>query len=655
MRIGSAMGVSAYPAVRHCLGSADLERNRHERVGLARLALFAFIGILVCPFRYFSVESMYQPDGSWVYALNVAAVQNRQFGVDLFWTTGPLAYLFYPLDSSPYLWRALIAQALVWAGLLVIIALPFFRLRFPLLRLGSFCVCIALASPWFHLNYMGVENLLLTAFLLIVSLLLLEECVGPAWFCVLLVLAPLLFLIKATAGAMAIGALAGYHLAALRSRNPRALAYSALSVVCVPLFFILEYWAATGSVSVEKYCQGTIEISKNFSVAMSIAGPLSEQLRAAAVVLILIGLIASGAIRHDRGSLLLMPFALPLFVSFRHGFVRQDVHTINFFCFVSLLLGIYLLFLDQHRFDDLFCISAALLLVISTASVLVRLATAGELVGEASGWANVKRLWSVASVETGGVSARTQRKPEASEPLNQSQMKAVDGAPIAVVSPDLISWPLDQLNLDPLPVVQGYQACTPYLDRMNAGWLATKGPHQVLLQWLVLDGRHPLGNPATLLSMYQWFDTELAGPSSVLLRRRSSPRFTHLESIVTYSQATKAQINMPGSSELIFLRVHLGLNVLGKTSKLLYRVPEVDMTMVTAQGENYSHRIVPELLESPLLVSELPGSLEGVAQLFAGGRRSVPHIDHVYFAGPGLDYYDGTMNIQLSKPNIQVY
>ena len=40
--------------------------------------------------------------------------------------------------------------------------------------------------------------------------------------------------------------------------------------------------------------------------------------------------------------------AIPLFVSFKHGFVRQDAHIVNFFCFVAVALALASLTVSLH-------------------------------------------------------------------------------------------------------------------------------------------------------------------------------------------------------------------------------------------------------------------------------------------------------------------
>src|SRR5262249_40219506 len=41
--------------------------------------------------------------------------------------------------------------------------------------------------------------------------------------------------------------------------------------------------------------------------------------------------------------------AIPMFISFKHGFVRQDIHVVNFFCFACLAASLFFLSVETGR------------------------------------------------------------------------------------------------------------------------------------------------------------------------------------------------------------------------------------------------------------------------------------------------------------------
>jgi hypothetical protein len=596
-----------------------------------------------------SLDDLHNVDLSWVHAMNIAALQDRRFGVDLFWTTGPLAYLFHPMDVNEHLAQALGAQAITWGILSIVTWVLIYRSGFSTRRIGAFCICIALASPWFHFNYMGVENLLATAILLLSALLLLK-CFRWPLFLLMVALVPITFLIKGTAGVMALGALAGFDIAMVLIDRRRALLCCLSSAAIVPSIAGLLGAFVPGTTSIQRYVNGFVEIASNFSVAMSEVGPATEQLAAVMIVVILATLFFVCSRRRDRSVILLIPFCIPFLVSVKHGFVRQDYHVVNYFCFVLVMLGIFLLFVEWRKVGSFLPVSVGMVLALCSIPTILR-TSLRDTAAEATGWANIERVRYMVhhSVEPNP----TNREPVFSRdtflPLNAAQFQLIGMKPVNIVSSDFVSAPLHRLNLIPLPVVQPYQAYTPYLDRQNADWLKIHGSENVLLEWLTVAGRHPLSNPATLLSLYQVYETQLRGPASLLLRRRTTPRFTNLVTERYDHRDSRSDIVLPQGPHPIFMLVQFELTMKGRVMKALYHIPEVDMTLTSDSGERFAQRIVPELMRTPTLITDFPSSLEGAAQLFSDRLDSLGRFNQVSFSGPGLVYYKNIVRVEFLR------
>lgn len=152
-------------------GIAD---NADRIQSLIRILVFLFLAVLLCPIRYFTLSGENVLDSSWLYAVNLAALRGLRFGVDIIWTTDPLAYLFQPLDMGNHLAQGVMAQSLVWLVLLCVAADLSFLAATPLGNLVAFTLGVAVAAPLFHFNFMGVENLLLLAILVCAGLLLMR-------------------------------------------------------------------------------------------------------------------------------------------------------------------------------------------------------------------------------------------------------------------------------------------------------------------------------------------------------------------------------------------------------------------------------------------------------------------------------------------------
>jgi hypothetical protein len=197
------------------------------------------------------------------------------------------------------------------------------------------------------------------------------------------------------------------------------------------------------------------------------------------------------------------------------------------------------------------------------------------------------------------------------------------------------------------PVVQRYSAYTPYLDEANAAWVRDRGPRFLMFDGLTIDGRHPwTETPAMWLETYRWYDTRLLGKRSVLLERRTTPRFENLKSVARFEMPIARAFDMPQDAPFWSLRC--GPSALGRLEKLVLRVPELRMRMETATGETKSFRIMEEVLSTPVLGSGLPSTIPEFAAVFSGNAS--PLVKRIQIEGPGLSAYGSVCEVETFRP-----
>ncbi|MGC4052190.1 MAG: hypothetical protein QM757_22865 [Paludibaculum sp.] len=240
------------------------------------MLVFLLLGLLLCPLRYFSLFHENVLDSSWVYAMNLAALGNLRFGVEILWTTGPLGYLFQPFDLGSNLTQGLIAQGLVWLVLLWVLADLCFLEDLPVRNLAAFTACTALAAPLFHFNFGGAECLLLLAIFILAGLLLLRPFLWRRYVLLLLFIPPIV-LIKGTGLAMAAAVVGGILAAlALRREWRRTAIAGGLAALLVPLLTLLAYRLSTGNWMIGQYLQGLVDIASDYSILLANDGPWDE-------------------------------------------------------------------------------------------------------------------------------------------------------------------------------------------------------------------------------------------------------------------------------------------------------------------------------------------------------------------------------------------
>jgi hypothetical protein len=202
---------------------------------------------------------------------------------------------------------------------------------------------------------------------------------------------------------------------------------------------------------------------------------------------------------------------------------------------------------------------------------------------------------------------------------------------------------IDGLNLRLYPVVQRYQAYTPYLDGLNADWVRSQGPRFLTIEWDAIDDRHPwVETPAMWAEIYRLYNTRMLHGGSVLLERRASPRFQRFELVRSFKQPFRGTLDLPESADAIFWTMKCPLSLTGNLRKLLFRVDEIDMTVEEASGDEEEFRIIPEVLASPVIGNFLPNSAEELASLFDPAASPRKLVNKVSFDGPGIRSYSDT-------------
>jgi hypothetical protein len=311
------------------------------------MLMFVVAVAIVCPVRYWAIADDF--DNSWVFGLNYAAAHGLAFGRDHLFTTGPLGHLVFAQDVGDNLVHALLFQVVIWAVLVGVLWDIYFRVGVRLPNLGLFTLFLGLSAPLFWFNRIGIDNLLLAGAL--VCLVVYRWQGGISRLLLSLTLVGIMPLIKLTSGMIAVGALAGFLVDRAICRGWKAWREVVLAVTVPAVAVGIGFYATIPSFAgLATFVKGSLEISSGYSVAMSTPGPRIELLAAVETVVVVGALLLIQARASRIPSLFwALLLAIPLAISFKHGFVRQDHHIINFFCFCSLVLALISLASSLHR------------------------------------------------------------------------------------------------------------------------------------------------------------------------------------------------------------------------------------------------------------------------------------------------------------------
>src|SRR5258708_888781 len=168
---------------------------------------------------------------------------------------------------------------------------------------------------------------------------------GLARYVTALALLGIIPLIKLTGAMIAGGALAGYvadRIIRLRRKSWPSVALA----VTVPLgVFAAGCWSTLPSWDAfVTYMKASLSLASNYSIAMSITGrPIQWIAAAEIIVLIALALLEAARFNRKLAAFFVAVLTIPIFLALKHGFVREDAHILNFFCFACLALALIVL------------------------------------------------------------------------------------------------------------------------------------------------------------------------------------------------------------------------------------------------------------------------------------------------------------------------
>lgn len=614
---------------------------------LTRFILYAYVLMIACPVRYWPLGT--SVDETWRFALNYAPAHGLMVGRDIIFTCGPLAYLIFPQHIGNNLVQGLLFQAGLWIALAAIFADVFFRGGFPLRNLAMFSVYLGLAGPLFWFNYLGPESLMLAGALLLIVMFQLHGSLLR--YLAALAIIGLLPLFKLTAGMIGLAALGGFLIERAISHRWNVIpevVLAALVPAAVTVGLCLCVIPSTPAIL--NYLRGSADLVNGFSSAMSRWGPRVEILsavEAAAVLAIFVGLLWVTAPGKARFYVLFL--AGPLFVSFKHGFTRQDYHIINFFCFLALALALVSLAVNMwgERFRPLlFLMTLFFVMWQDNVGRYPEVSVASQVTGLGA----AKMLWGAARFD------RLRKRLDSSiaafpeESRIEPELDAIVGdSPVASLSAQFTDLFAGHMLLELYPVVQRYSAYTPYLDGLNAAWIRDKGPRFLVFDGKSIDERDAWAEtPATWLEVYRWYGTRLLGSRNLLLERRTQPRFSRLETFHSFRIAMPGELRLPASFDAVFWTMQCDYTTKGKMLKLLFRIPPASMNVHETGGVSRSARIIPGVFTAPVLGNYLPRSLAQFAVLFQPGGAPEQRVDSIQFEAGSA--YASTCAVDLLRP-----
>jgi hypothetical protein len=582
-------------------------------------------------------------DASWQQALGHFLTHRFQAGADYLFTYGPLGY-FYTTAYDPALFWYKFAWELAFKLLAVVVLVALAcRLRLFVARAGLLLLLFLFLPEMPHDEKPHRTDAVYGW--LVVGLALLPLLYGwRTWRYAVPCTAVLaaLSLVKFNLLMLSVGAVAVLSADLGLHRGRRAGCGCALLYAA----WFLALWLLLGQslASLPRYLYGSLQISSGFVEGMALSREDTREVRLALVLLSLLAvtwLVSEGVRLHSAKGLLagaLLTFSL--FLMWKQGFVRHDIHSLVFFNFTLLAaFAPAIVFADR----PLSWVGASLVLACVAVAALGRLACYPEFPDAEEHWERREDLDAfvsdrqvrLASCTVGALlpwrlQAVLEAKAEARRQEDSlPEVKArVGREPIDLMSEDQGLLFLNDLNYRPRPVFQSYSAYTPYLQRLNADFYRSeRAPTFVLLALSAIDDRLPASEEGpALLEVLARYRLALVERGYLLLQQRQNATGPSgevvLERTVRFGERVEVGELSAGCQSLA---LKFEYSPLGSLRKLFYKPPPLRIEL-QLEGEAAPHRpfrIIPGMAETGFLLNPLLKDNVDVRRLYRNGGQRV--------------------------------
>lgn len=562
------------------------------------------------PFAPFMPEAGLDP--SWIYAMNQAVSQGLSFGRDVVFTFGPYASIFTKTYDPATAVRMIAGSAYLAA---VYIGCVHFASRNAYTRTGAALGLIV------TLLLSGSDSLLLCLPLLVgvATFTLAREPGSSRWRFILIAIAfsalGLLPLVKGSLLPLC-GLVVMLCCTYMLSRRQVLLA-----VLCAvsPIVTMLLLWLCAGErlSALMDYLASMKLMVSGFSEAMAVSGPVRELLLfIVPSLLMLAALVAQRTLARPDKLFLLALYVAFLFISFKAGFVRQDIHVRIALCNLLVCLALLFLVVPPGQF------SSRKLLVALLASTAL---SGGYLTDRALRDPKPAHAGATSNPLTPRVLAYDTRPWLVQFETTKKRLSLPCAAMEIQGSVDIYSFEQTcflarGLSWNPRPVLQSYAAYMPDLAQRNEAHLRGAGaPERLVFKLQTIDNRLPaMDDGLSLPAMLDNYALARADGSWMLLTKKQETRLSsRYEQLGSLTASLGQEVKVPTSLPL-YAEISVRPTLLGKLVALIYKPPTLTLRVTLANGETISRRVNSNMMITGFFLSPWLETNDDVAMLFEG-------------------------------------
>jgi hypothetical protein len=571
-------------------------------------------------------------DSSWIIGLNIASLENLQFGKDIIFTFGPLGFLWTPLLLNYHLWVSslviiLITHFLVIGCIFNVIKKAFEKLNY---RYTFVPMLICVIPILIFANPLYIEYKLLIIASLILYLILTDSSSlkeRPYVFIFIGLLLSIATLIKFNAFFMSTSIMVMFFLCCILVK--KNLKYGTY-LLTTYFIFLISIWIVTGQdiYNLVNYFYNGIEISNGYTEALSYPGPGWQVFLGIFCLCIFIFTIIPSAKESKKNVLVFLLLNLGiLLVSFKHGFIRQDGHQLIFFqiCLLLFLLLSILIYsyssdrkLKSVNYFNVFLIISLLLTLYHLAPWLLN----DSINNKYQDYVLSEKMVDDPGLFEEQVIAHKNLVRDY-YPLDKSITKYLENKTVDIFPWDIsLAWAYG-LEWSPRPIFQSYSAYTQNLDRINSRHLiGNNSPNNILYSFKSIDERYPpFDEPATFRNVL--CNYSFVNKSGEFLLLTNNPRTINKGSEVNLGELNSPMgsiISIPKYNEgYVFGYIDVEYSFIGKIIKLFYKSSPCSIQFKFSDNlYSKEFRFIPDVAKNGVFLSQFILNQEDLSFIFQG-------------------------------------
>lgn len=597
-------------------------------------------------------------EDSWILTLHAAFHEHLQFGTDIVFPFGPWGFLYGGYYPETHL-----VATITWSVLAVVfwwVAWDTARHFFTNVLVSGLWLMALIATMDTMITLNIDVRLTVYALLLLVRQFFMDDRPFAASEATLVVSLGLLSLIKFSL--MVYIAIVVSIVALDTLLRQRRFPWP------VPLYgaMLLVFWMLAGQrlSSIGPFVANSLRITGGYSEAMMLTGPREIQdvclFSAAAALLIFLAGSAAWLRHRFAGMLFLMGWGFGLFVAFKYGYVRHDVHEVAAVLelLTMSLFGLALLWPGARKRG-----LASMVSILMLPLAIGGFATYTYARRPEHGWSRLRMLsWDDLCAPL----RRDGRRKTLRDAYQEFLASVRSETPLPRLVGTTDAYDFNQvavfahgLRLRSRPVIQSYCAFSPELAELNAAFLRRDAaPENILFQLVTVDDRYPsLDDGLSWPELFTRYDLQDVEDTFVLLRRSSSPRTFRLILLRQVPLAFGDRIDVPAPTDgPIWAEIEISRTVAGSVASMLYKPPQLWFNVTLRDGRKIEKRLVPGMTKSGFLLSPFIEDNASFAALAAGqwtGELAASEVTALSIAAVGGSsaeaLYRNPMSVRLYR------